>query len=152
MQLPSKDIEVDGHKYRVALLTAVEGRGIYLRLIKALGPALDAVAQVDGSKDLMLVFAKATVAIVDHLEPSFFDELCGVFGKSSYVQRVGGEDQLKPEVFGIHFAGRYDAMSKWLIECIRANGMLDFLSEIWKKLEKLPVETPNAKASPSQTG
>jgi hypothetical protein len=129
LQMPTKTFEVDGVTYRTTLLDAHAARGMYLQLVQTLGPALESLgATDDGPADLALV--RMISAVVKGLSPEFLNQMCDRFGEKTVIPRTGGEDTLMPAFFGVHFAGRYSAMSRWLVECIKANGMIDFLSGI----------------------
>jgi len=68
------------------------------------------------------------------LDQILLDDLCEAFGENTFALRAGGEDHLKGEGFDNHFTGRYNVLTDWLVELIRLNGMLSFLSEILKGL------------------
>ena len=126
--LPTKTFEVNGSRYRTTLLSAVDGRSLYLRLMKSLAPALGELADVSEKSEsaILRVAAKA----FESLDTKLFDDLCDAFGSVTFALRTGGEDRLDRDGFESHFAGKYSAMTKWVIELIKLNGMIDFLSEI----------------------
>lgn len=127
--LPQKTWQVDGITYRTTLLSAVEGRGLYLRLVKAIAPALDSLAHLK-TGDPEAVMLEALGKILGSLEGALFEDLCTAMCEYTVCPRTGGEDSLKADFGGVHFAGKYNRLLKCVVEFVKANGMLDFLHEI----------------------
>jgi hypothetical protein len=123
-----KTFEVRGQKYRTTLLPASTGRAFYLRLMKAFGAGLAGLGDTKGNKfQAGLGFVAGAIAGLDSV---LLDDLCEAFGAVTYALRTGGEDSLKGDGFDNHFTGRYDLLTDWLVEIIKLNGMISFLSEI----------------------
>ena len=125
-----KTFEVRGTKYRTTLLPASQGRALYLRLMKAFGAGLTGL----GSGDKFAAGMGFVAGAIAGLDQSLLDDLCEAFGAVTFALRANGEDHLKGEGFDNHFTGRYDLLTDWLVELVRLNGMISFLSEILTSL------------------
>jgi hypothetical protein len=125
-----RTFEVRGQQYRTSLLPATQGRSFYLRLMKAFGAGL-AGLNPDNEFASGLGFMAGAIAGLDQI---LLDDLCEAFGAATFALRAGGEDHLKGEGFDNHFTGNYALLTDWLVELVRLNGMLGFLSEILAKL------------------
>jgi hypothetical protein len=131
----SKQFVVQDVQYKTTLLPATEGRDIARKLIVALGPAMGELAGMPKASDpkdaeyiLMQAIMRFLIDALSAIDGAFLTQMCDAFGSRTVVMRAGGEDTLTPDAFGLHFAGNYQAMFRWLLECAKANGMLDFLS------------------------
>jgi hypothetical protein len=135
-----KTFEVRGQKYRTILLPATQGRGFYLRLMKAFGAGLSGLG--DGKGDNFAAGLGFVAGAIAGLDQVLLDDLCEAFGVVTFALRTNGEDSLKGDGFDAHFTGRYDLLTDWLVELIRLNGMISFLSEILTSLgAKTAAET-----------
>lgn len=128
MARPVTTTRIGEHQYRITALSANEGKRIYLRLIKVLAPGL---AQLPTLKDAANVdkLLGVVTGSLDGLDEATLDMFCETFGKATELQV--SNDQwitLEPAAFGEHFCGRYGDMTRWLIECIKANRFIDFLA------------------------
>lgn len=123
------EFEVDGNKYVTAQLGAIDGRRLFLDLFKALAPALESLPTSDVSKEYQeQAFLAAAAAIISKLEPQLLDSLCDTFGpKTQHILSEMKTPTLDRGYFSLHFAGRYIPMFKWVFECCKANGFLNFL-------------------------
>jgi hypothetical protein len=122
-----KTFELRGQQYRTTLLPATQGRGLYLRLMKAFGAGLSGLTNTGDSFAAGLGFVAGAIAGLDQV---LLDDLCEAFGAVTFALRAGGEDSLKGDGFDAHFTGRYDLLTDWLVEMVKINGMISFLSEI----------------------
>lgn len=128
MGRPVTTTHIGDHNYRITALSATEGRRIYLALIKVLAPGLAKLPSLKDAANSDKLLG-VVVGSLDGLDERTLDMFCDAFGKSSEVQT--GENQwvtLESGAFGEWFAGRYADMTKWLIECIKANKFIDFLA------------------------
>jgi hypothetical protein len=118
--------EIDGRVYKTTVLDAYANRGLYLRIVKSITPALE---KYEGLKTES-GWAKLVGAVLAGLDVGLFEDLCDVFGSATVVVEAKAEVTLTPEVMGIHFAKRYSSMLSFIYKCCQANGFLDFLSAI----------------------
>lgn len=145
--LPQKTWVIDGTTYRTTVLSSVDGRGLYLRLVQAVMPALEILtdlqpakkpaegetpspAYLTAKKHNEAVLAHTVARVLGSLDPVLFDDLCKAMCATTVCPRVNGEDSLQGEFGGLHFAGKYTRLMKCVLEFVKANGFLDFLSEI----------------------
>lgn len=126
-----KTFEVRGITYRTTLLPATQGRAFYLRLMKAFGAGLSELDTSRGNQAAGLGFMAGAIAGLDGV---LLDDLCEAFGAATFACRAGGEDSLKGDGFDNHFTGKYSLLTDWLLELVKINGMLDFLSEILARM------------------
>jgi hypothetical protein len=122
-----KTFELRGQQYRTTLLPATQGRGLYLRLMKAFGAGLAGLDPSKGDTVAGLGFVAGAIAGLDQV---LLDDLCEAFGAVTFALRAGGEDSLKGDGFDAHFTGRYDLLTDWLVAMVEINGMISFLYEI----------------------
>ena len=130
--LRTTEFVVDGVRYKTAALDAYRNRGLYLRLVKAMSPALSKLdlKALRGDNKEQAFFGLVSLIIADFPE-QLFNDLCDAFGAVTTEERQGQSISLgEPGVFGLHFACRYQQMIKWLVECCKANNYLDFLPGI----------------------
>ena len=95
--------------------------------MKAFGAGLSGLTNTGDSFAAGLGFVAGAIA---GLDPVLLDDLCEAFGAATFALRAGGEDHLKGDGFDAHFTGRYDLLTDWLVEMVKVNGMISFLSEI----------------------
>lgn len=122
MHLPIKTVTIDGVEYEITTLDAIKARRIWVRLVKALGPGIEAAAASDAPQEAGLKLLGATL---ERLPDDLLGEIADVFGESCTVSLEGR----KPTVASVarfHFAGRPLHWSKWLLECAKVN-FADFL-------------------------
>lgn len=125
---PTVVVDIGGDKYEIAALSAVEGRRVYLRLIKLLGPALGKIANGDKlpAQDKLL---GAVTELLAGLDEADLDLFCDSFGNATnLVTDPRKRITLDRATFGEHFCGKYADMTRWLVECVKVNKFLDFLS------------------------
>jgi hypothetical protein len=118
--------EINGRTYKTTVLDAYANRGLYLRIVKSITPALE---KYEGLKT-EAGWAKLVGAVLAGLDVGLFEDLCDVFGSATVVVEAKAEVQLSPAVMGQHFAKRYSSMLTFVYKCCQANGFLDFLSAI----------------------
>lgn len=125
MPVQTKRVQVDGEEYELTQLGALEGRRLYARMVRLLGPVAAALGRSD--KLLEQSLGDAVAAAVEGMDEDLVATLCDTFGKRCRVK--AGPDrwpELTGVVFDDHFAGRYLLMTKWLKECLAFN-FADFL-------------------------
>lgn len=117
--LETKTKRIGAHEYRVTVLDAISGRGLFVRLAKIAGPAF---LNFDG-KNLEASFPKVFGAVASSLTEEDLTVFCDVLGRSTEV--AGGDySQRSPnlaDVFALHFAGKYPEMLQWLIFALEVN-------------------------------
>lgn len=133
-------VTIDGDEYEITQLGAIEGRRVLTKLLKLAGPALGALAGA-GKLDETAIGAALTSA-AEELDEATLDSLCETFGANSTVRNGDRRPKLEAVVFDNHFAGRYMAMTKWLIACLKLN-FADFLEG--STLGNLPSEKAASK-------
>ena len=141
-----KTFEVRGRKYRTTLLPATQGRALYLKLMKAFGAGLSGLSNGldEGKAAAGLGFVAGAISGLDQ---SLLDELCEAFGEVTFALRAGGEDHLKDDAFDDHFTAQYALLTDWLVELVRLNGMVDFLSEMLAGLGVKKGDAPKPASS-----
>ncbi len=119
----TKDFTIGDGQYRITQLGAKEGRKIWLRLVRALTPALEQLASEPQVSDKTLVGALG--ALLRNIDDETTEALYETFGKTCAVCVVDSKGERWPDltgpVFDDHFAGNYVAMSQWLGECVLFN-------------------------------
>lgn len=125
---------IDGKTYKTTVLDAYQNRGLYLRIVQQVAPALDKLdltalkGDKPGERETALM--KMAAAAIGGVDVRLFEELCDVFGAATVLVEPKGEVQLDAAMMGLHFAKRYSALLQWVIQCCKANGFFDFLSAI----------------------
>ena len=152
--IKQKRFTLDGVEYEATQLGALEGRKIWLRLLKALAPA---VKELTSANHLtMEAVGGGLAAAVENLSEEDYELMMKAFAKRCSV-RIGEKwPSLSDETtFDQHFAGRYTHMSKWFGECAAFN-FADFLGEAslgsLMNLAKNRVEPSRSPSPPISTG
>jgi hypothetical protein len=141
--LDTHTYEVDGITYRHTVLDAKRGRRLYYRLVQSLAPTLNSL-DISKTDSPVLFLSRFIMSALAGLGPELFDDLCDACAETTFVLKSNGEDNLA-KVFGMHFAGRYSSLMKWLVETVRLNGWLDFLEESFKAgLQSLAADIAKA--------
>lgn len=111
--------QIGDHTYTCEPLGFVSGRRGLVRLGKALGPALAALALAEGPTDLRALaggFARLLEGLSEE-DLVFFDQL---FGPVSQCTLPDGKKPLVKDLLGgNHFAGKYAEYFGWLAFCIQ---------------------------------
>jgi hypothetical protein len=139
MSLESKEFSVGGVRYRTTVLDAVTGRRLYLRILKAAAPGLKGMADAK-DKDTASVMLGLVAEVLGNLDEQLFDDLCDVLGGVSVICQGDKQVKLTGDVFGMHFAGKYEDLTNWLLECLKANKFLDFLSGTFGHASDAPAK------------
>lgn len=115
----SDTITTGGKTFRVTQLGALQGRKVFLRLIKILGPVLSAA---QGAENPEQATSALLGTIGDHVSEDDFEFLCDVFAASTEVlgDTPGKAVDLK-DVFDVVFIGNYKAMLEWLAFAVKLN-------------------------------
>ena len=124
---PPKVVEIDGTTYEIQILDAIKGYRLYVKLINTVGGVLESAGKLDGDKPQELAL-KFIGAALRNLPPELAEELRSTFAASCLVVMPDGKRPQVKDVFAVLFRGRMLHMSKWLIECIKAN-FADFLAD-----------------------
>ena len=139
MPVETQKKTIGGTEYTVTTLGGVEGRKVYLRLVKALGPALRADA-------VGAMLANAIEALPEEV----FDSLCATFAERTTVLLPDGRTPSLARVFDVHFSGQYRAMTEWLYFCVEVN-FGDFLGELRERIAAFAKTTPTPSEPNSQS-
>jgi len=129
MPRPVTTVKIADSTYRITALSATEGRKIYLKLAKILAPGLAKLPSLKDANNVDKLLG-VVVGSLDSLDEDTLDLFCEAFGKATELV-VSDKQQitLEPGAFGEHFCGKYADMTRWLIECIKANKFIDFLAD-----------------------
>jgi hypothetical protein len=124
-------VQIDGVEFEVQPLGAIQGRRLFTKIVRSLGPALTEVAKLadpKAKKDAAALGLSVLGGLLERLDPALVDELCEAFAAHCTVRYPDGAKPKLPRVFDDYFAGRYNHLTRWLIECLRLN-FADFLSD-----------------------
>jgi hypothetical protein len=124
--LKTKRVTVDGEEYELTQLGAVEGRRLWLRLLRVITGPIKELAASPALDERS--FTLAVALVVEHLDDETAEALYAAFSKTARVRQGERWPTLEGAIFDIHFAGRYLSMTKWLAECVLFN-FADFLGE-----------------------
>lgn len=122
----SKTVEIDGVTYEIQVLDAIKGFRLYVKLLNSAGGALADLGNLKTSSPGELAM-RAMGAVLANVTPEFAEELRSTFAASCAVVLEGGKKPQVKDVFITHFRGRYAHMTKWILECAKAN-FADFLA------------------------
>ena len=131
----TETIQIGRDTYQITQLGAVDGLEIYHDLIRAVGPSIrsklgslsDLADESDEEKTKANV-GSLIIEIMENIPKELMRALRIEFTKTTKVK--SGELMLQlseGDLFDQHFAGRYSALTQWLIACLKHN-FLDFLS------------------------
>jgi hypothetical protein len=126
--LPSFEKQIDGETYEIRMLDGLVGFDLYTRLLTCAGGAMKELGKIDAKGDHSELALRALGALLSSLPPSLYAEARDLFAENTLVFKPSGQKPRLKHCFGIHFAGRYAHMSKWMIECFKVN-FADFLDE-----------------------
>lgn len=142
--LPFKDVEIEGQGFRLNLLGAVQGRQLFVRLAKTLGPTLQ---RLDMAEPASLLSSGAG-AFLATLDERLFEDLCVVFGTASWILGPDGLGAQVIKVQGTLFAGKYMLLLEWLYANLAWN-FPDFLGENGLVVKRLKAAQAKARARES---
>jgi len=146
-----KELTIDGHEYRIRQLGALEGRRLWLKLLRVLAGPLKELALAGKFDEVTLTTGIASV--VENLDEATAEELYVAFGKNCELRVAGDQGERWPKldgvVFDTHFAGRYLAMSQWLGECVVFNFAGFFDGTSLGKITALAQKAAAKSASPT---
>ncbi len=121
-----QEVEIDGYTYKVTPAPATVSLRAAARVANVIGPM---VAGLRASEDEAGAFARAlsfflrSPELGDHL-----DALCAMFAPHTQVFKDGKSFTLS-KAFDQHFAGRLDALLKWLAFSLKVN-LATFLAAV----------------------
>lgn len=102
-------------EYEVTQMGAVQGRKVFARLAKTIGPLLAASA---GAKpDLEKIFGD----MLGNIEPELVDFVCDSFAPFTTVTMQDGKKPRLSDIFDMHFAGNYQDMVNWIMFAMQVN-------------------------------
>ncbi len=119
MALANKRITVDGDEYELTQLGSLEGRKIWLRILKAISCVITELAAAEHIDEKAT--AGAAASLVQNLDEETFEILCNAFAKRTRLVQGAKMPLLDGAIFDVHFAGRYVTMTKWVGECLVFN-------------------------------
>ena len=154
MRQKLKSDPIDGFVYEVTQLGAMDGKRLYAQVLKIALPALGAAfkgqnlseaSQADVASMALDEVATTLAGSLDGLDP-----MIETLARTTDITGPGFGDAGAPLMknFDDHFAGRYAAMTKWLMFALKVN-LLDFFDGKASVANMLAGLV--AKASPSPT-
>lgn len=145
MPIETVKTTIESDSYQITKLGAIQGRGVLLRLVKALGPSF---AEAAKGAELPTLIASA----IEGIKESDFEFICDLLAQHTRIVR-GEKAPLLSDQFDAHFSGRYGAMIAWLIEALRVN-FENFFEEVQTLLPKkqaAPERGGSASKSPMES-
>jgi hypothetical protein len=154
-RLKIKSEPIDGFTYEVTQLGAVEGKRIYAQVLKMVLPALGAalkgrdlagISKADVAGMALDEIARALVGALDGLDP-----IIDAMMKTTDIYGPGFGDAGAPMArnFDDHFAGRYAAMTRWVLFALKTQ-LWDFFGDN-ASVQSMLAGLVAGKASPSPT-
>jgi hypothetical protein len=105
--------EIDQTKYLITQLGAKQGKTVLARLLRIIGPAIEA----NDNEQIGKLMSGLTDAEIDFM--------CDTFARVTRVATTNAKGQdvemVLSDIFDDHFAGKYDSMLKWLWACLNVN-------------------------------
>jgi hypothetical protein len=120
MSITTSTVEIDGNRYEITQLGARDGRKMLVRLTQVFGPVLGELigGEAHGSSDGV---SKALMALSTTLTEEDMDYVCSMFGRHTEWRDGQRTILLDDAQQDLHFAGRYDTMTRWIFECMKIN-------------------------------
>jgi len=112
----TETVTVGSNTFQITQLGALQGRKVFLRLVKVLGPALSA-AQAAASPEAALGALLGQAGAVSEED---FEYLCDVFSEHTELVAAGKSQRLK-EIFDVVFIADYKGMLEWLGASVKVN-------------------------------
>jgi hypothetical protein len=113
--------------YMVSQLGAIAGRAAFLRLVKALGPALGGLVSAGGKLRGDIDFGDLISRV--QLSEGDLSYFCDLFAQKTFVKLEDGKMPRLDNVFDAHFAGKYMDLVQWLAFCVKVN-FADFFGDL----------------------
>jgi len=115
-----KRVVIGKHEYELTQLGAVEGRRLWVKVLKLLAPAIKELAVAGKLNEAALAMAVGTV--IEDLDENIFVDFCKAFTARTRLRTDADQwPEMTEAMFDLHFAGRYIDMTKWLGECLLFN-------------------------------
>ncbi len=118
----NKLITVGATEYRIVQLGALEGRRLWLRLLKTISSIIGQLATKETIDEATM--AAALKVLVSELDEQTYEMMCTAFSKRCEIHVIDDKGDRWPKLDGLfdqHFAGDYIGMSQWLGENILFN-------------------------------
>lgn len=149
MSRKEKTFSISGHQYRATQLGALEGRKLWLKIVKVLAPAMKSLGEAESADGETVIVALA--GIIDALDDDTTEKLYETFGATCTVQVGERSPALTGVIFDDHFAGEYVRMSQWLGQMIIFN-FASFLGDgATGKLGELASKAASRFGSPKES-
>lgn len=128
MAIKEKDVAIAGRDYKLTQLGAVEGRKLWIAVLRVLAPTIRALASAKELNQEAVFTAVATV--VENLDDETHNALAEAFRRKSRIRSGENWPELsREEIFDDAFAGNYVAYTQWLGENLVFN-FANFLGDI----------------------
>lgn len=151
MALLTEDKQIGEHTFRVTQLTGIEGRKLFARLVRFVGPAI-AGAVSSGRLKSLLDINLDVGSLMGQLADKFTDDELDFFCKklgacTELVGDNGKTTKLDLNIQDVIFAGHLFDMFKWMAFALEVQ-FSDFLSEL-KRIQAAKSTAPASDASTS---
>ncbi len=149
MSRKEKSFTIDGEVYTATQLGALEGRKLWLKIVKVLAGPMRQLNEAQNAEGEVVL--RAISGVVEGLNDETTEELYEAFGKSCTVRVGERSPNLTGVIFDNHFAGEYVRMSQWLGQMILFN-FASFLGDgATGKLAELTSRAASKFASPTES-
>ncbi len=124
MSLTTETKQIGAHTYEVTQLNAIKGRGVFVRFVKLIAPAADALADT-GNADQNARLAKALASVVANITDEDMNFFCEAFAPATCLVVTDDNGKTRrpglKDLFALHFASNYGDMMAWLYFCLEVN-------------------------------
>lgn len=121
MGLKTEAKTIGAYTYKVTALNALDGRKVFVRLVKMVGPGLSAYK---ASPDMASALTQGMGALISALSEEDVEHLCNKLSASTEVSGGDYGEKRRPQLDGVfltHFAANYFEMIEWLIFALEVN-------------------------------
>lgn len=117
--LPTKPVTIDGYTYQFTMLEADVGLELWPILLNVLAKGLEGLSDFDNLNEaaMLKVFTNAVKAF----DGPTFKLFVEVLKKSCLLQQGANMPAMDGMLFNIHFAGRYVALTHWMLQGLLFN-------------------------------
>lgn len=134
--LPTHDVTIRGKRYKITVLNTREGRRLWFKLIKLVGPGFfeflrgGAAEGLEAEQAAPVLLTAVMSTLVEKLSPEDFEDFIQTFARSSsYIDEQGADFRLDALIDKGAFAADYGGLMQWLGQCMRLN-FASFFSDL----------------------
>lgn len=129
MARTTKVVALGAYQFEITTLGAVRARGVWLQVMKAVGPALEKIDQARAQgKDGEAVLAAMVTSVFEHVSKEMLDDLCSTFSEATRVKQGPVWVPMSDNVFDEVFAANYSTLQLWLTQHVVLNEFIPFLA------------------------